>query len=107
MKTPKKMMKFDKGKPDLSMIPYEFLEEVAQVLMYGEKKYLRDNWQIGSDWSRAMSAAERHLKKYWWVADNDDESDLSHLAHAACNILFLIYYKRHKIGNDNRPKKGK
>lgn len=101
------MLKYDSGKPDLSMIPYEFLEEVALVLMHGEKTYGRDNWTIGSNWNRAFSAAGRHMFKWWAGEDRDPESGLSHLAHAACNLMFLTHYRRNNVGNDNRPKKTK
>lgn len=34
-----KAIKFDNGKPDLSMISYELISEVAKVRMFGAKKY--------------------------------------------------------------------
>jgi hypothetical protein len=33
----------------------------------------------------------------------DHESGRSHLAHAACCVLFLLAYERRKVGTDDRP----
>ena len=92
-----KALKFDKGKPDLSLIPYEALEELAKVLMYGEKKYGRWNWKKKLNYSRLTSAALRHIHKFNSGIDRDDESGELHLSHAACNLFFLIYFLKNKI----------
>jgi len=36
-------------------------------------------------------------------ADDDETTKLSHLAHAACNILFLIEMERTQEEKDDRP----
>lgn len=93
----KSALKFDKGKPDLSLIPYEGLEEMAKVLMYGEKKYGRWNWKGKLNYSRLISAALRHLHKFNSGIDVDKESGELHLAHAACNLMFLLYFLKNNI----------
>jgi len=51
------------------------------------------NWEKGIDPGRVFAAAQRHLWAYWSGEDTDEESGLSHLDHAACNIAFLQTYR--------------
>ena len=83
--------KDDAGKPRWDLIPYEALEEVVNVLTHGAQKYTPDNWRSVPDWNRRyFAAAQRHLVAYFQGVDLDEDSDLPHLAHAACCILFLL-----------------
>lgn len=82
--------KFDGGKPDYTLLPWDAVEEVVKVLDYGAKKYARDNWKHVDDAeTRYLAAAFRHLSAYAQGNEVDDETGLSHLAHAACCLLFL------------------
>jgi hypothetical protein len=94
--------KFDQGKPPLSRIPKQPLEQIAQVLAFGATKYGWDNWKQGLKWSRPLDACLRHLYKFANKEDLDDESRLNHLAHAACNLIFLMYYYENDLGEDDR-----
>lgn len=97
-------VKYDASKPDLSLLPREFLEEVARAFMYGEKKYGRYNYLNGLDWHRVLGAAFRHLSAFNDGEDKDPESGLSHLSHlGACCAMALVYYKR-GLGRDTRYK---
>jgi hypothetical protein len=93
--------KYDQGKPRLSLIPQSALIDVAQVLEVGAKKYSRDNWKVVPDATeRYTEALLRHASE---VADGlsvdddpfreDPESGLPHLAHVACNALFLLWFR--------------
>lgn len=82
-------LKFDADKPSLSLLPFDALEEVAKVLDFGARKYDAHNWRKGMEFSRLVSAALRHISAWNLGEDNDPESGLNHLAHAACCILFL------------------
>ena len=95
-------VKHDAGKPALHLLPVEALEEIAQVLSYGEKKYNSWNWAQGFKWSRLYGATLRHLYAHMRGENKDPETGLSHLAHVGCNILFLLYHEMHKIGVDDR-----
>jgi len=94
--------KFDGEKIPLQLLPTEALWEVGKVLAHGEKKYAAWNWKKGMHWSRLYGAALRHL--FTWVEgeSKDKESNLSHLAHCACCILFLLTYEILNIGIDDR-----
>lgn len=53
-------------------------------------------------WSRMLGACLRHLFSWAKREEADPESGLSHLAHAACCVLFLIDYERRGAGQDDR-----
>ena len=95
-------VKHDQGKPDLSMIPYEALEEIAKVLMFGATKYDKNNWKKGINSTRLAGAALRHLGKWCDGVDIDSESSENHIAHAATNLLMLIWMLKHKPELDDR-----
>ena len=94
--------KHDSGKPPLSLLPREALEGVAEVLAFGAKKYDVHNWRKGMKWSRLLDATLRHIVRFADREDCDEESNLSHLAHAACNLCFLMHYQINNRGDDDR-----
>lgn len=97
--------KFDQEKVRLDLLPFEAIEEVGKVMTFGAKKYTAHNWRGGIAYSRYIGATFRHLFAFAKGEDLDPESGLSHLAHAACCILFLLTFfleKRHDL--DDRYK---
>ena len=93
--------KHDQGKPEISLVPGDAIEEIAKVFSYGAKKYNRNNWLQGMHWSRLLDASFRHLFAYSRGEAVDPESGLSHLSHAACNLLMLLAYSRRNLGVDD------
>jgi len=85
--------KHDTGKRQLSLLPFEALEKITDVLMFGAEKYDRDNWKKCTDTDRYMDALFRHLAEIQKGEVIDAETGLSHLSHAGCNILFLLYFE--------------
>ena len=85
-------IKADAGKPRLSLVPTEIINQIARVREYGINKYPNggpNNWKK-VELDRYRDAAYRHLLAY--IADPkgiDEESGLPHLAHLACNVAFL------------------
>lgn len=98
--------KNDRDKVNLDLLPSEPLREVAWVLMHGASMYGRHNWRKGMHWSRYYAATMRHLLAWNDGENNDPDSGFSHLAHAACSLLFLLEFKYRKIGLDDRYNKG-
>lgn len=94
----------DGGKNRVDLLPVKALEQVAKVLTAGLDKYPERNWEPGMAWSRCYASALRHLFAWWRGEDEDPQTGLSHLAHCACNILFLLEYEEKKRGTDDRPK---
>lgn len=91
--------KADKGKLELSLVNPQLVKAVAEVRMYGTEKYGdSENWRKVEP-KRYVDALYRHLLAYIEGDEVDEESGLSHLAHMACNISFLLdegYLKEHK-----------
>ena len=91
VKAPAVGRKFDTDKPDYTLLPWDAVEEIVKVMDFGANKYARDNWKHveGAD-TRYLAAAFRHLSAYAQNEDVDAETGISHLAHAACCMLFMI-----------------
>ena len=86
-------MKYDEGKAPLALIPPKAQAEIAQVFGFGADKYGINNWRKdrhNTQWSRTYSSIQRHLNSFWDGEDNDPESGMSHLAHAATQIMILM-----------------
>lgn len=87
--------KFDDDKDPWGLLPMGPVRQIVKVLAFGAKKYGAENWRKVPDGRiRYYSAAMRHLVQWWWDQDvEDSESGLSHLAHAACCIIFLMTFE--------------
>jgi hypothetical protein len=97
-------LKFDDGKPGMNLLSREALEQIALVMDFGKQKYDAHNWRKGFQWSRPLSAAIRHIMAFNDGEDKDPESGLSHLAHAACCIMFLLEFEKTHKDLDDRWK---
>ena len=81
-------------KPRFDLIPFEFLESVADVLTEGAARYGRCNWKRGQKdffldpWNHAFV----HLQKF---KEGDRSED--HLGHLACNVAFMIWVVKNGI----------
>lgn len=94
----------DAAKPPLAWLPWGGLEEVAWVQEYGYKKYGdRLNYLRGMEVSRNVSCAHRHLAAYMQGDKIDSESGRSHLAHAACRLLFALQNIADGVAIDDVP----
>jgi Domain of unknown function (DUF5664) len=100
-KAPGTALKFDQDKLPLNLLSTEAMNQTAAVLAFGAQKYAEHNWRKGFAWSRPLAAAMRHITAFNDGEDQDPESGLSHLAHAACCIMFLLEFeKTHKHLDD-------
>lgn len=85
--------KFDTEKLNYSLMPWKPMDEVVKVLMFGAKKYGRDNWkQVPEAERRYRAAAHRHLNAISEGEWLDDESGLPHAAHAICCLVFILWF---------------
>ena len=90
-------MKFDKDKPDWSLLDLSIIEGAVDVLTFGAKKYKRDNWKFVPDaHNRYYAALMRHLTAYRKGELFDSDSGLSHIDHAMCNLIFLKWLENNK-----------
>lgn len=97
-------IKFDQDKMPMHLLSNEALLQTAAVLKFGANKYAEHNWRKGFQWSRPLSAAMRHIHAFNAGEDKDPESGLSHLAHAACCIMFLLEFEKTHPELDDRYK---
>jgi hypothetical protein len=96
-------VKFDSDKQSRpELISPEMIEQLSLVLAYGAKKYEDRNWEKGMNWSRPFGALMRHMWAWWAGEHVDPETKFSHLAHAACCLMFLITYEQRQKGTDDR-----
>ena len=97
-------MKYDSGKPRWDLLSTVALNEVAKVLTFGATKYNDHNWRKGFDWSRLIAASLRHVSAFNDGEDKDQETGISHIAHAMCCLMFLLEHEIKGLGKDNRYK---
>ncbi len=97
-------IKHDQDKLPMNLLSGEALMQTAAVLRFGAEKYAEHNWRSGFLWSRPLAAAMRHLVAFNDGEDKDPESGLSHLAHAACCIMFLLEFEKTHRELDDRYK---
>lgn len=85
--------KDDEGKPRWSLLPWRALAKVVEVLEYGAGKYRAHAWvEVESAEDRYKEALLRHVAAFASGELIDPESGKSHLAHVACNALFLLHF---------------
>ncbi len=105
MEADNRALRFNQGKRQWHLLPLDALNPVIDVLMYGAKKYAPRNWERGDHYSTHFDCLMRHLEQFFYRGEDAcPESKCHHLAHAACNILFLLTYHVRGIGIDDRPK---
>ena len=87
---PDQLAKADAGKPQLSLVPWQIVYDIAEIRRYGNEKYGDpDNWKQVEP-VRYVNAMLRHALAFaanWFGCDK--ESGLRHLHHCACNVAFL------------------
>jgi hypothetical protein len=89
----KEGVKYDKEKPDYSLIPPSALEDMVKVLTFGAEKYDRHNWKkLDNLEDRYFAAAQRHLWAVMRGETHDPESGEHHYAHALCCIMYLLEF---------------
>jgi hypothetical protein len=79
--------------PDWSLMPWNELRDVVEVLMHGAEKHGRFDWQraVMDDLDRYQNHAMEHWVKYNTEGRTEKESGKSHLAHMVADILFLMW----------------
>jgi len=97
-------LKYDGGKLPWELLPEDALEQVVRVLQFGAQKYAPRNWEKGIAYTRVYGAIRRHLVAWLKGEELDPETRISHLAHAACEILFALTFETRGMTEcDDRP----
>jgi hypothetical protein len=98
-------VKYDDGKPRMTLIPQDVLKSVAMVLtLAAKKKYGAHNWRKGLEWCRVLDGVQRHIASFIDGEDIDSEFGITHLDHAICGLLFVSHYLKTGTGTDDRNK---
>ena len=97
--------KHDQSKPRFSLIPNGTLNAVIRVLEFGATKYQAYGWKHVPDAkTRYYDAMQRHIDAWWQGEKKDRETGESHLAHAVCCTLFLMWLDDNSKGEVNALK---
>ena len=93
MTTETKGTKHDSHKVRYSLLPKGVLEKVLNVLEFGATKYAVENWkEVPNARTRYYDAAMRHIQAWYYGETKDPETGESHLAHAICCLMFLLWF---------------
>lgn len=85
--------KYDAGKARWDLLPFDAVAGIVDVLTYGATKYAPEGWRKVPDArARYTAALLRHLAAWRGGERLDPESGLPHLAHVACNAVFLLWF---------------
>lgn len=86
-------LKKDYGKVTWHLMPMKAVAEIVKVLMFGAKKYAPEGWkELIHDRGRVENALMRHIIAHKEGEVLDKETGLPHMAHAGCNIIFLLWF---------------
>lgn len=87
--------KHDQGKDRWDLLPIGPVRWIVKVITFGANKYTDNGWQdvVTKSPDRYYAAALRHLAAWRGGEKLDPESGLPHLACAACNLVFLMWYE--------------
>lgn len=87
--------KADAGKLQITLVPTRIIEDIAEVRMYGNKKYHDPNNWKQVEIERYRDALCRHLLAYIRDPNSvDEESGIPHYKHMACNMAFICEMER-------------
>lgn len=110
-KRPNNEMKFDSGKARPSLVPLIPLKQIEEIFEFGAQKYAKNSWRDPDreavEWSRTYDSILRHLHAWYAREDLDPESGLTHLAHAAAQMMILMEHTTTGEGEDDRYENGK
>jgi hypothetical protein len=97
-------LKRDHGKLEWDKFLWAEAEQVMEVMQFGAKKYAWYNFsKVENAHERYFSAAIRHLLEYKYGRRTDGESLKKTLAHAVCDLMFLMHLDNN---NPNGPSDG-
>lgn len=97
-------IKYDDGKPKMSLIPTHAAFGMARALTHGALKYDSFNYKSGEGlaWDRYSSALLRHLFAWLGGQDFDTDSGLRHTDHVLACAAMLCDAVESNIGEDTR-----
>ncbi len=104
-------MKYDTGKLDWSLLPWEVIETVVNRFTVGKDKYAKDSWKkLENGAERYESAMMRHFCEYKKgnIWDNDPKfknHPSTHLQAMLWNAICLCWFELQKLNEDKSSNK--
>jgi hypothetical protein len=95
----------DTHKSSVGVIPSQAIMAIGEVFTSGMDKYGHRNWENHANewrWSDLIASTLRHIYKWQYREDLDDESGIHHLAHAMTNLTMLYTLIVCGKGTDDR-----
>ena len=98
-------IKYDSEKPKMNLLPPKAIVEISKVLTFGAEKYDAENWRKLDDLqNRYTAGALRHIFAHMDGEELDPETNLSHLAHAMCCLLFKLEIELEERFEEEKPR---
>lgn len=94
-------LRYNKGKPEFSQLPPEFILELAKLLTDSAKKYSKWNYALGQSYCMAGDSLMRHVLALMAGEDIDPESEHHHALHIAAGAM--IIWTTYKYQVENHP----
>lgn len=105
-KNNKANLKFDIGKTDWSLLPFEVIETAMKRITIGKEKYEKDSWKRLDDGkNRYFSALMRHIVEYRKGNRWDEDPrfpNSTHLQAALTNMIFLVWLELQDIEKEGK-----
>ena len=91
--------KHDKLKNRWDLLPMGPIQDVVRALTFGSKKYADHNWKkvVKKKPDKYFAAMLRHIAAWRMGEKFDGQSGLSHLAHATCCLIFLMWHEKQNV----------
>jgi hypothetical protein len=95
-------LRFNEGKPQLSLIDLRSLEPMARVMEFGAGKYERNNWMKGRPVTDLLDCLMRHIAAFQRKEDVDPESKQPVIGHILANAMLISQTLQEHPELDNR-----
>jgi hypothetical protein len=82
--------RYNDGKLEWSLLDYESLTPLVEVMMYGCHKYTRDNWKKGFPKEKLIDSLLRHALALADGEEIDPENNIHHIGGIMFNAM--AYY---------------
>jgi hypothetical protein len=89
-------IKQDQGKVRIDLVEPNFIVTVAKIMTYGveEQDYEEGSWKkVPNPINRYYAALMRHILAWRGGETHDPQSRFHHLAHAAANVMILLFFE--------------
>ena len=93
MKESNKALRYNEGKLDWTLLDFNSLVPLVEVMTYGAEKYGEGNWQKECDNpNQHLQSAIRHLIALIGGEEFDKESKCKHTGHIMANCMMWNYH---------------